>query len=126
MERRRGITSRPASSEGVSFSVVHEIRERANNVAFVEVDCWSHAAESLTALSNKYSSHSTLETIERVNRLINAWPPDDTLPAEGYEGVKTIYKKLLHGLNDIRFAAEEEVKYEYLLVKKSYSTQKLQ
>lgn len=51
-----------------------------------------------------------MDTIERVNRLINAWPPDDTLPAEGYEGVKTIYKKILPGLADIRFSAEEEVK----------------
>jgi len=74
------------------------------------VDCWSHAAESLNALSNKYSSQSTLETIERVNRLISAWPPDDTLPAEGLDGVKTIYKKLSPGLRNIQIAAEEEVK----------------
>jgi SAGA-associated factor 29 len=75
-----------------------------------EVDCWAHAAESLTALSNKYSNQSTLDTIERVNRLIHAWPADDTLPAEGYEGVKTIHKKLKPGLNDIKLASEEEVK----------------
>jgi len=90
MERRSGIISRLASSE--------------------EVDCWAHAAESLTALSNKYSNQSTLDTIERVNRLIHAWPADDTLPAEGYEGVKTIHKKLKPGLNDIKLASEEEVK----------------
>jgi SAGA-associated factor 29 len=96
---------------------------KSNDLSFAEVDCWSHAAESLTALSNKYSSHSTLETIERVNRLINAWPPDDTLPAEGYEGVKTIYKKLLPGLTDIRLAAEEEVKYGNILITKPYGAQ---
>ena len=75
-----------------------------------EVDCWSHAAESLATLSNKYSSHSTLETIERVNRLISAWPQDDTLPAEGFDHVKMIFKKLSPGLYDIKIAAEEEVK----------------
>ncbi|GLB38540.1 putative SGF29 tudor-like domain containing protein [Lyophyllum shimeji] len=90
MDRRRGVPTRPASSE--------------------EVECWSQAAESLAALSNKYSSQSTLETIERVNRLISAWPPDDTLPAEGLDGVKTIYKKLAPGLRDIQTAAEEEAK----------------
>ncbi|KAF5382582.1 hypothetical protein D9615_002786 [Tricholomella constricta] len=90
MDRRRGLSTRPASSEEVEF--------------------WSHAAQSLTALSKKYSSQSTLETIERVNRLISAWPPDDTLPAEGLDGVKTIYKKLAPGLRDIQIAAEEEAK----------------
>ena len=100
--------------------------ERAIWCVFAEIDCWSHAAESLTALSNKYSSPSTLETIERVNRLINAWPPDDTLPAEGYEGVKTISKKLLHGLKDIRLSAEGEVKYEVILLTKPFGAQLLQ
>ncbi|KAG5645473.1 hypothetical protein DXG03_006018 [Asterophora parasitica] len=57
-----------------------------------------------------YSSHSTLETIERVNRLISAWPLDDTLPAEGLDGVKTIYKKLAPGLRDIQIAADEEAR----------------
>ncbi|KAF8073604.1 SGF29 tudor-like domain-containing protein [Lyophyllum atratum] len=90
MDRRRGLPTRPASSE--------------------EVECWAHAAESLTALSNKYSSHPTLETIERVNRLISAWPIDDTLPAEGLDGVKMTYKKLSPGLRDIQIAAEEEAK----------------
>jgi len=84
-------------------------------MCFAEVDCWSHAAGSLTVLSNKYSSHSTSDTIDRVNRLINAWPSDDTFPAEGYEGIKSIYKKLLSGLDDIRLAAEEEVKYENII-----------
>jgi SAGA-associated factor 29 len=111
MERRRGIISRPASSEGVFALSVHEISERRPNYVFpAEVDCWSRAAESLTALSNKYSNQSTLETIDRVNRLIHAWPADDTLPAEGYEGVKTIYNKLKPGLTDIGLASQEEFK----------------
>ncbi|RDB14800.1 SAGA-associated factor 29 [Hypsizygus marmoreus] len=90
MDRRRGAPTRPASSE--------------------EVECWAHAAQALTTLANKYSTQSTLETIERVNRLISAWPHDDTVPAEGLDGVKTIYKKLSPGLRDIQMAADEEVK----------------
>jgi hypothetical protein len=62
-------------------------------------------------LSSKYCTGSTLETIERVNRLISAWPTDDTLPAEGYDGVKSVFKKLYPGLRDIQTAAEEEAKY---------------
>jgi len=90
MDRRRGTNTRPASSE--------------------EVECWNHAAESLTALSNKYSSPQTLETIERVNRLISVWPQDDTIPAEGFDEVRRIYKKLSPGIRDIQSAADEEIK----------------
>lgn len=79
-----------------------------------EVECWSHAVASLNTLSNKYSSPTTLETIGRVNRLISAWPTDDTLPAEGLDGVKTIFKKLSPGLQDIRIAAEDEAKWVFL------------
>ncbi|KAG6852788.1 hypothetical protein C0991_009125 [Blastosporella zonata] len=90
MDRRRGFATRPASSE--------------------EVECWSHAAASLSTLSTRYSSHSTLETIERVNRLISAWPVNDTVPAQGLDEVKGIYKKLSHGLREIQNAADEEAK----------------
>ncbi|KAG6820179.1 hypothetical protein H0H93_004310 [Arthromyces matolae] len=90
MDRRRGLAARPASSE--------------------ERECWSHAASSLNTLAALYSSHSTLETIERVNRLISAWPVDDTLPAEGLDGLKGIYKKLVPGIRDIQNAADEEAK----------------
>lgn len=62
----------------------------------------------MTVLSNKYSS--TSETIERVNRLISSWPADDTIPAEGFESVKGVYKKLHPGLRDIQVAAGDEVK----------------
>ncbi|KAG6910678.1 hypothetical protein DXG01_008722 [Tephrocybe rancida] len=88
MDRRRGFTSRPASSE--------------------EVECWSHAAATLSALTTRYSSHPTLETIERVNRLIAAWPADDTVPAEGLDSVKGTYKKLMPGLREIQSAADDE------------------
>lgn len=108
MDRRRGLATRPASSEGKfnRFFGLHLITLFLTS----EVECWSHAAESLTALSNKYSNHPTLETIERVNRLISAWPIDDVLPAEGFDGVKSIYKKLAPGLRDIQMAAEQEAK----------------
>ncbi|KAK7469216.1 hypothetical protein VKT23_003705 [Stygiomarasmius scandens] len=90
MNRRQGVTARPASSE--------------------EIDCWSHATTSLSTLSSIYSSPSTLETIGRVNRLISAWPTDDTLPAEGLDGVKTIYKRLLTGLEQIQASSNQETK----------------
>ncbi|KAF8895532.1 SGF29 tudor-like domain-containing protein [Infundibulicybe gibba] len=86
--RRRGIPPRPASSE--------------------EVECWSQAAAALNTLSHKYSNSTTLETIGRVNRLISAWPTDDTLPAQGLDEVTTVFKKLTPGLNDIKRLAEEE------------------
>ncbi|KAG6880501.1 hypothetical protein C0993_006217, partial [Termitomyces sp. T159_Od127] len=69
------------------------------------------AAASLSTLTAQFSSHSTLETIERVNRLISAWPVDDTIPAEGLDGVKATFKKLAPALRDIQNTADEEVKY---------------
>ncbi|KAJ7288343.1 SGF29 tudor-like domain-containing protein [Mycena rebaudengoi] len=90
MDRRRAISTRPASSE--------------------ELDCWSHAATSLTHLSRIYSTPATKETIDRVNRLISVWPTDDTLPAQGLNDVKGIYKKLSAGLEEIQAASDREVK----------------
>lgn len=52
----------------------------------------------------------TAETTGRVNRLISAWPADDTLPAEGYESVKSTYKKLLSGLREIHSIGTEDIK----------------
>lgn len=74
------------------------------------MEYWSHAAESLSHLSNIYVNAGTSETIGRVNRLLSAWPADDNLPAEGYESVKTLYKKLTAGLNDIKTSAERDAK----------------
>jgi len=90
MANRRNALKRPASSE--------------------EVDYWSHAATSLSALSSLCASPETSDTIGRVNRLISAWPTDDTLPAEGFDSVKSTYKKLLLGLNEIKNAAERDAK----------------
>ena len=34
------------------------------------------------------------------------------LPAEGLDGVKTVYSKLQHGLRNIQTSADDEFKYE--------------
>ena len=52
----------------------------------------------------------TAETAGRVNRLISAWPADDALPGEGYDSVKSTYKKLQAGLRDIQNIGQEDVK----------------
>jgi len=88
MERRRAIPSRPASSE--------------------EVERWSHARSAVTSLNDMYANPS--EAIGRVNRLIASWPSDDTLPAEGFEGVKIVHKKLVSGLQELKNNAEKETK----------------
>jgi len=53
-----------------------------------------------------------MDTIERVNRLISGM--DDQLPAEGLDGVKTVYKKLTSGLHEIQSAAATEAEYARL------------
>ncbi|KAI9443512.1 SGF29 tudor-like domain-containing protein [Lactarius indigo] len=89
MERRRGVSKRPASTE--------------------EIDCWSH---SISALSNLAVNSSTQETVGRVNRLIATWPADDAFPADGFESVnlKSNYKKLVAGLKDIKTQSDGDVK----------------
>jgi len=87
MDRRRGISARPATTE--------------------EVECWSHARSSIKTLNGIYSN---VETIGRVNRLISSWPSNDTLPAEGFDGVKPVYKKLLLGLQEVKSNAEKEAR----------------
>ncbi|KAI0322410.1 SGF29 tudor-like domain-containing protein [Amylostereum chailletii] len=91
MERRRGVSKRPASSE--------------------EVECWTQTAVSLSTLNNNLSINNILpETVGRVNRLISAWPPDELPPAEGIDGVKNVHKKLVAGLAEIRLSSERDVK----------------
>ncbi|KIK69523.1 hypothetical protein GYMLUDRAFT_186581 [Collybiopsis luxurians FD-317 M1] len=90
MSRRQGMPLRPASSE--------------------EIQCWNHAAASLSTFSAIYSGPATVDTIGRVNRLISAWPTDETIPAEGLDSVKAIYKKLVSGLEEIRLSSEKELK----------------
>ena len=59
--------------------------------------------------------------MNRVNRLITAWPADDALPAEGLEGVKANYKRLVSGLNDIKTQSDRDVKYARVDVEDSRS-----
>ncbi|KAJ7069797.1 SGF29 tudor-like domain-containing protein [Mycena amicta] len=91
MDRRRAGAARPASSE--------------------EVDCWSHAAKSLSNLSALYSNNNTgADTIGRANRLISVWPMDETIPPQGMENVKQIYRNLLSALEEIQQSSDREVK----------------
>ncbi|KAH9168466.1 SGF29 tudor-like domain-containing protein [Lactarius sanguifluus] len=89
MERRRGVSKRPASTE--------------------EIECWSH---SISALSNLEVNSSTPETVGRVNRLITTWPTDDAFPADGFESVnlKSNYKKLATGLKEIKTQSDSDIK----------------
>ena len=75
-----------------------------------EINCWAQAAESLAKLSTVYASQESQETIGRVNRLISQWSSDDNSPSDGYDNVKSTYKKLASGLNDIKVQAEKEAK----------------
>lgn len=82
----------------------------------VEIEYWSHASKSLAALSSIYASPNTVETIGRVNRLIAAWPTDDSLPAEGYETLRTNYKKLSLALKEVHRNANDEAKQVEVII----------
>ena len=77
-----------------------------------ELQCWSHASGALNVFREKYNGSGSREAMERVNRSMLAWSGEDE-PLEGFETVKATYKKLNIGLNDIKSAAEAEVKYVY-------------
>lgn len=79
----------------------------------LEQMCWSHAATKLVTCRDIYQSTQTLEAMARVNRSISAWPAtsgENGEPLESLETVKTTYKKLSSGLNEIKDAAELEEK----------------
>lgn len=90
MERRRGVSKRPASTE--------------------EIDCWSQSTTSIAALSNLAVNSSTQETVDRVNQLIATLPADDAFPADGFEGVKSNYRKLASGLKEIKMQSDKDTK----------------
>ncbi|KAI0648080.1 SGF29 tudor-like domain-containing protein [Trametes meyenii] len=48
------------------------------------------------------------DTVGRVHRLLSQWPTDDTLPSEGIDGVKSLYKKLNAGLNEVKATAQKD------------------
>ncbi|EPT05212.1 hypothetical protein FOMPIDRAFT_1112120 [Fomitopsis schrenkii] len=56
-----------------------------------------------------YNEPANGDPIGRVNRLLLAWPTDDNLPGDGYESVRSTYKKLAAGLNEIKSTAERDV-----------------
>lgn len=76
----------------------------------LEVECWSHAAESLRILSSIYANSKTVDTMARVNRLISTWPTDDTVPAEGLGYLQSVQGKLTSGLTEIMNSANQEAK----------------
>ncbi|KAI0049716.1 hypothetical protein FA95DRAFT_1537721 [Auriscalpium vulgare] len=85
MDRRRGVSKRPASSE--------------------EIDCWSRAASSLATLSNR----SDADLVGRVNRHIMAWGSGE-MPGQGMETAKANYNLLRTGLAEVQAAAERDAK----------------
>ena len=81
----------------------------------LEVGVWTDAASVLSRLSTQISSSDSNDVVGRVNRLISAWPTDDTMPAEGFESLKGIYTKLNKGLTEIKMNAERDAKLVSLL-----------
>ena len=78
-------------------------------IFFKEMESWSRVAESLNKLNEKYYQNTpSIDPVGRVNRLISVWPQDDTLPAEGYEGLRPVFKKLMSGLQEIKMHANQE------------------
>lgn len=76
---------------------------------FKEMESWSRVATNLNKLNeNYYQNPPSVDLVGRVNRLISAWPQDDTLPAEGYEGLRPVFKKLTPGLQEIKRHADQE------------------
>ena len=73
-----------------------------------EVDCWQQAATSLGRLVALLAEQERDDHPGRVHRLLSQWPSDDALPTEGIDGVKSIYKKLVSGLNEVRVNAEKD------------------
>lgn len=77
-----------------------------------ELECWGQATVQLSKLAQMLNEQERDDTIGRVHRLLTQWPSDDALPAEGIDGVKSIYKKLISGLNEVKTNAEKDVEYE--------------
>ncbi|PPQ66261.1 hypothetical protein CVT24_007279 [Panaeolus cyanescens] len=76
----------------------------------VERECWSHTTEALQVISKLYETSNSGDSIGRVNRLLSAWPKDDTLPAEGLGHLKTLQHKLISGLIEIQASAQQEAR----------------
>lgn len=48
------------------------------------------------------------------------WPTDDTLPAEGMDGLKVTHKRLHTALDDITKASEKEIKFVHFTASLTY------
>ncbi|KAI0720477.1 SGF29 tudor-like domain-containing protein [Cerioporus squamosus] len=98
MASRRGASKRPASSE--------------------ELECWGQTRTELNKLDLMLKEQERDDTIGRVHRLLSQWPLDDALPAEGIDGVKSIYKKLISGLTELKANAENDAEVANQLLEK--------
>ncbi|KAI0269938.1 SGF29 tudor-like domain-containing protein [Gloeopeniophorella convolvens] len=90
MERRRGVSKRPASTE--------------------EIEVWSRASGSISALSSPAPNSTTQDPIGRVNKLIATWPVNDALPADGLESIRSIKERLVAGLNEVKVQCDRDMK----------------
>ena len=57
---------------------------------------------------------STQKTVDGVNQLIATLPADDAFPADGFESIKSNYKKLTSGLKEIKMQSDKDIKYPSL------------
>ncbi|KAF7314268.1 Saga complex component [Mycena kentingensis (nom. inval.)] len=98
------------------FTMAIESEERLATAAIrqlellAEVDCWSHAAKSLTRLSSLYATNNGLDTIGRLNRLLSVWPPEESVPFHGANSVSEIHRKLVSALEEVQHSSDREVK----------------
>jgi hypothetical protein len=105
MDRRRGLASRTSPSEGRCIgNLLRFVFLRG--VIDIEFERWHRASEYIQTVSTLHEDNGS--TIGRVNRAIASWPTDDTLPADGYDGLKSIARKLESGLNELKRNSDKE------------------
>jgi SAGA-associated factor 29 len=93
----------------MSAPILANLLDLCLRIENLEIECWTQAVDSLRTLSKVYASPATVDTIGRVNRLFSTWPTDEALPADGYDGLKSLSKKIQSGLQDIQRTAQKEV-----------------
>jgi hypothetical protein len=117
MERRRAVSKRPAEGScrsspnprgSLETPILANLADLCLKIMNLEIECWTQAVDSLRTLSKIYASPATVDTIGRVNRLFSTWPTDEALPADGYEGLRSLSKKIQSGLQDIQQTAQKE------------------
>jgi len=77
-----------------------------------EIQCWTHAVSTLSAVRERYAAGQSTDVVGRVNRLISSWPVMDAsdLPLDGWANVRDVNTKLQAGLAAIKHNADAEVK----------------